>query len=346
MPEKMKAMALTAPKTIVPMAWDKPVVTPGNVLIRNLATGICGSDLHVFNDANADGSIPYPYLLGHESAGEVVEVGEGVTNLKVGDRVTMEPGYTCGKCIYCKTGRYNLCPDVIFFATVPVQGTLCEYVSHPADMCFKLPDNVDAVEGALVEPLAVGLHAVNLGDAKPGKSAIVLGSGCIGLCTMLALNAYGIHDVYITDVLDLRLDMAKSLGGKTLNASQVDVGEYIMDQTHGFGIDMVFDTTGSPAATATAVDLAARGGYIGLVGIYPSGQGTFPINFGKILDKEVSIQSIFRYRNLYPTAIAAVKAGLPLKKIVSHYYSFDQAGEGFTFNTENKADVVKAVITY
>ncbi|MDD4797465.1 MAG: alcohol dehydrogenase catalytic domain-containing protein, partial [Eubacteriales bacterium] len=164
---------------------DKPKAGPGQLLVQIKHTGICGSDLHYYQHGKIGRYVvEYPFLLGHESAGIVAEVGDGVAGFAVGDRVTMEPGYTCGKCEFCKTGRYNLCPDVIFFATPPVQGTLCQYVAHPADMCFKLPDNISTLEGALVEPLAVGFHAAGQGDARPGKTAAVLGSGCIGLCCL------------------------------------------------------------------------------------------------------------------------------------------------------------------
>jgi L-iditol 2-dehydrogenase len=343
--QKMKSMQLTKLRTIEPMEMEKPQPKSGWVLVKVMHTGICGSDLHYYEHGRIGNYIvDYPFLLGHESAGQVVEIGEGVTNLSVGDIVTMEPGYTCGKCEFCKTGRYNLCPNVVFFATPPVQGTLCEYVAHPADMCFKLPTGVSTLEGALIEPLSVGFHACNQGSASPGKTAAVLGSGCIGLCTMMALNYYGVNGVFITDMIDLRLQKASELGGITIDAGNVDVVEYIIEATVGRGTDIVIDTTGNAKAAASTAHIVARGGTVVMVGLSPD--PVFEYDFGTLMDKEARINTVFRYRNLYPTAISAVQSGLPLDAIVSHIYGFEESAQAFAFNSANKAEVVKAVLEY
>jgi len=142
-----------------------------------------------------------PFVLGHEPGGTVVEVGSAVKHLKVGDRVALEPGKTCGHCKFCREGKYNLCPDVVFFATPPVDGVFQEYVAHEANLCFKLPDNVSTMEGALIEPLAVGFHAANQGGAHAGQTAVVMGAGCIGLVSMMALKAEGVSRVYVVDIV-------------------------------------------------------------------------------------------------------------------------------------------------
>ena len=137
-----------------------PAVKDNEVLVKLEYVGICGSDLHYYESgAIGEYVVEPPFVLGHEPGGTVVEVGKDVHHLKAGDRVALEPGKTCGHCEFCKTGRYNLCPDVVFFATPPVDGVFQEYVAHEADLCFKLPDNVSTLEGALIEPLAVGFHA-------------------------------------------------------------------------------------------------------------------------------------------------------------------------------------------
>lgn len=128
-------------------------------------------------------------------------LGEGVTNLSVGDRVALEPGKTCGHCRYCREGKYNLCPDVVFFATPPVDGVFQEYATHPADLCFRLPENVSNLEGALIEPLAIGFHAANQGGARAGQKAVVFGAGCIGLVCMMALKAEGVSEIIVVDVM-------------------------------------------------------------------------------------------------------------------------------------------------
>ena len=183
-----------------------PKVQDNEVLVKLEYVGICGSDLHYYETgAIGDYVVEPPFVLGHEPGGTVVEVGKDVKHLKVGDRVALEPGKTCGHCEFCKTGRYNLCPDVVFFATPPVDGVFQEYVAHEADLCFKLPENVSTLEGALIEPLAVGFHAAMQGGARAGQTAVVMGAGCIGLVTMMALKAMGVSKVYVVDILS-RID--------------------------------------------------------------------------------------------------------------------------------------------
>ena len=232
----MKAMVMTDIGRIEPGRLPVPSPGPGEALIRVKSVGICGSDVHYFHDGGSgDCKVEPPFLVGHECAGEVVGLGEGVQGLCVGDRVALEPGIPCGKCEMCMTGRYNLCPDVVFFATPPVQGVLCEYVAHPASLCFKLPDTLDFEEGALIEPLAVGFHAGLLGGARVGKSAAVLGSGCIGLVTLLAIRAMGVTEIYMSDVLDNRLAVAEKLGAVTVNAAKEDAVQAILEKTQGRG---------------------------------------------------------------------------------------------------------------
>ena len=171
---------------------QRPIPQPKDdeVLVKIEYVGVCGSDLHYYESgAIGDFVVKPPFVLGHESGGTVVEVGKNVTHLKVGDRVALEPGKTCGHCEFCKSGRYNLCPDVVFFATPPVDGVFQEYVAHEAGLCFPLPENVSTLEGALIEPLAVGFHAANQAEAGPGQRAVVLGSGWIGRGSMRALGA-------------------------------------------------------------------------------------------------------------------------------------------------------------
>ena len=190
-----------------------PKPAANEVLVKLDYVGICGSDIHYYETGRiGDYVVEPPFVLGHEPGGVVVEVGSGVTDLKVGDRVALEPGKTCGHCEFCKTGRYNLCPDVVFFATPPVDGVFQEYVAHEAALCFKLPDNVSTLEGALIEPLAVGFHAARQGGVEAGKTVVVTGSGCIGLVSMMACKAMGASKVYVVDIMEKRLEKAMELG--------------------------------------------------------------------------------------------------------------------------------------
>ena len=326
---------------------DIPMPTPKEkeVLVELEYVGICGSDVHYFHDGRCgcyvvDGD----FMLGHECAGTVVELGEGVENLKVGDRVALEPGITCGQCEFCKSGRYNLCPDVQFLATPPVQGCYENYIAFPENMCFKLPDNISTKEGALVEPLSVGMHAANQGNVQLGDSVVILGAGCIGLVTLLACKAHGATDITVVDVIPKRLDYAMKLGAtRVINGKEVDAIEEVKKITNGAGVDKVMETAGSPFTIKETPFMVKRGGTIVLVGI--SAQETVEFNFAQIMDKEPEIKSVFRYRNIYPQAIAAISDGLiDVSGIVTHEFDFDNIQEAFDCAINNKDDVVKAVI--
>ena len=329
----------------------KEIPTPsagaGKVVVSLEYVGICGSDVHYFHSGRIGDYIvdlDSDYMLGHECAGTVVEVGEGVTSLQIGDKVAIEPGHTCGKCEFCKAGLYNLCPDVIFLATPPVQGCNMEYIEYPADWCFKLPDNMTTKEGALIEPLSVGFHAANQADVQVGDTVVILGSGCIGLVTLLSSKAHGAGKIIVADLVDARLQKALELGADyVINSKEVDALAEISRLTDGKGADKVFETAGSPVTIAQTAFAVKRGGTICLVGL--SSQSEITYNFSQIMDKEAKIVSVFRYRNIYPKAIAAVaKGAIDVKRIVTHEFDLDHIQEAYDEAVNNKTDLVKAVI--
>lgn len=324
---------------------EMPKAGAKEVLVELEYVGICGSDVHYFHDGRCgDYKVEGDFMLGHECAGTVVELGEGVENLKVGDKVALEPGITCGQCEFCKTGRYNLCPDVQFLATPPVQGCYENYIAFPENMCFKLPKNISTKEGALVEPLSVGMHAANQGDVKLGDSVVILGAGCIGLVTLLACKAHGATDITVVDVIPKRLDYAMKLGAtRVINGKEVNAVEEMDKLTGGAGVDKVFETAGSPVTIQQTPYMVKNGGTIVLVGI--SAQEKIEYNFAKIMAKEAKIESVFRYRNIYPQAIAAIADGMiDVSGIVTHEFDFDDIQEAFDCAINNKDEVVKAVI--
>lgn len=326
---------------------ERPIPEPKDdeVLVKLEYVGICGSDLHYY-ETGAIG--PYvvepPFVLGHEPGGVVVEVGKNVTHLKVGDRVALEPGKTCGHCKFCREGQYNLCKDVIFFATPPVDGVFQEYVAHEAALCFKLPDNVSTMEGALIEPLAVGFHAAIQGGAKVGQTAIVMGAGCIGLVSMMALKAFGVSRVYVVDVMKNRLDKALELGATAvINASEQDAVKAIMELTDGEGCDLAIETAGTEITTRQTIKIVKKGSSIVLVGYSKTGEMTLPTSL--ILDKELTMKSIFRYRHVYPMAIDAVADGkINLKGIVTDIFDLDDIQTAMDRSIAEKATIVKAVV--
>ena len=324
-----------------------PEISDDQVLVKMEYCGVCGSDVHFYKDGRVGGvAAPPDFVLGHEVAGEVVKIGAAVKNLKVGDKVALEPGYACGKCEYCKTGRYNLCPNVIFFADPPVQGALKEYVAHPADMCFKLPENMSTEEGALVEPLAVGLHATALGGVGLGSDVLILGGGCIGLVTLLSAKARGASRIVVVDLYEKRLNMAKEMGAtEVINAQKENVAERVEELFDGKGVDFVFETAGAIATIQQTPYYVKKGGTIVLVGMAAESMANY--NFSQAMVKEITIKTVFRYRNLYPTAIAAISSGsIDVKKIVTNRFTFDESDLAFSTVVHDAQNVIKAVIKF
>ena len=326
---------------------EVPEVGEKEPLVQLEYVGICGSDVHYFHHGNCGAykvNLEEDYMLGHECAGTVVKVGANVKDLKVGDKVALEPGITCGQCEFCKAGKYNLCPDVVFLATPPVQGCYEEYIAFPENMCFKLPENMTTKEGCLIEPLSVGFHAANQGDVQVGESVVILGAGCIGLVTLLACKAHGAGNIIVADIVDARLEKAKELGAThVINSKEVNALEEIASLTGGKGADKVFETAGSPITIAQTAFAVKRGGTITLVGL--SAQEEINYNFAQIMDKEATIKSVFRYRNIYPKAIEAVSAGaIDVNGIVTHEFDLEHIQEAFEEAINNKTDLVKAVI--
>lgn len=326
---------------------ERPIPTPADneVLIKLEYVGICGSDLHYY-ETGAIGSyvVEPPFVLGHEPGGVVVEVGKNVKHLKVGDKVALEPGKTCGHCEFCRQGLYNLCPDVVFFATPPVDGVFQEYVAHEADLCFKLPDNVSTLEGALIEPLAVGFHAANQGGAHAGQTAVVMGAGCIGLVSMMALKAEGVSKVYVVDVMQKRLDKALELGADgVINGKDTDAVQEVLKLTNGRGCDLVVETAGTEITTRQAIHMAKKGSNIVLVGYSKTGEMTLPMSL--VLDKELTFKTVFRYRHIYPMAIEAVASGrVNIKGIVTDIFDFDDIQNAMDRSVADKSNIVKAVV--
>lgn len=345
MEKKMKVAVMNGVGKMGFVEREIPQPADNEVLVKLEYVGICGSDMHYYETGRiGDYVVEPPFVLGHEPGGVVVEVGKNVTHLKVGDRVALEPGKTCGHCEYCREGKYNLCPDVVFFATPPVDGVFQEYVAHEAALCFKLPENVDTLEGALIEPLAVGFHAANQGGAHAGQTAVVFGAGCIGLVSMMALKAEGVSRVYVVDIMQKRLDKAMELGATgVINSMNTDVQEEIGRLTEGKGVDLVIETAGMEVTTRQAIHITKKGATIVLVGYSKTGEMTLPLSLA--LDKELTFKTVFRYRHIYPMAIEAVASGkVNLKGIVSNIFNFDDIQAAMDKSVSDKANIVKSVV--
>ncbi|XP_054723766.1 sorbitol dehydrogenase-like [Uloborus diversus] len=242
---------------------NRPVSEPGphEVLIGIDTVGICGSDVHYWKNGRIGNFIVRePMVLGHESSGTVVRVGSKVTHLKPGDRVAIEPGVPCRMCEFCKSGRYNLCHEVKFCATPPVDGSLCQYYTHAADFCFKLPEHVSLEEGALLEPLSVAVHACERARVTAGKTVLVTGAGPIGLCNLLTAKALGATRILVTDISESRLEVAKKLGashvvcvgGKDAGASAEEIRTSL-----GAPPDITVECSGAESSVRLAILVGA-----------------------------------------------------------------------------------------
>ncbi len=346
MAKMIRAALMMGPKKIEMGEVPMPEPKDDEVLVNIKHVGICGADLEFFEDgAIGAWKLEFPAVIGHEPAGVVAGFGKNVKGLKEGDAVSIEPGIACGSCEYCTTGQYNLCAEMSFMS-IPGQakGAFQEYVAWPANRVFKLPEGVGTLEGALVEPLSVGFNAVKNSGAEIGDEAAIVGSGCIGLCTLLALRARGVTDVYMSDLEKVRMDKARELGATAVfDASKENVTEKVMEMTDGQGVNMAYECTGVPKAVDQGVALLKKGGTLTLIGLF--GQADIPVDLNALIFVEGTFKSNFRYRYQYPIALKALGAGIvPLEKIVSHRFPLEKLGEALKLNTENKKEVTKIVI--
>ena len=317
---------------------------PRDVRIAICNVGICGSDVHYYeHGAIGPFVVREPMVLGHEAAGTVVEVGSQVTTLQVGDQVCMEPGIPDPTSRASRLGMYNLDPAVRFWATPPVHGVLRPSVVHPADFTFKLPDNVSHAEGAMVEPLAVGMHAANKAQIRPGDVAVVTGAGTIGLMTVLAALAGGCSQVIVSDIVQPKLDLAATLGPVTpVNVTQASLAEVVQERTSGWGADIVFEASGNAQAAAGVFDLVCPGGrvvYIGMPGA--------PIAYDVVAaqTKEARVEHIFRYAHVYPRALALMGSGkIDVRPMITDLFEFEESLEAFDFCREMPPTSIKAQI--
>lgn len=319
-----------------------PQPSENQVCLAMGPVGICGSDVHYWqHGAIGDFIVKGPLILGHESAGTVTKVGSGVAHLSVGDRVAVEPGVPCYKCQNCTGGRYNLCADIQFCATPPVDGSLRQYYCHEASFCYKLPDNVSLDEGALLEPLSVAVHACRRGNVRFGDRVVVCGAGPIGLVNMLVAKAAG-ATVLITDISQSRLVKAGELGADhvyhvTDNQGRVHAGA--IEEEFGLA-DVVIECTGVESSIATGLWSAKPGATYVQVG-YGKAEVMFPIVAVGV--KEIDIKGIFRYANCYPIALQLIATGkINVKPLITHRYPLTQTLEAFQMSKEGTG--IKVVI--
>jgi D-xylulose reductase len=319
-------------------------VGPRDVKIRIHTVGICGSDVHYFQHGSIGPFVVNePMVLGHEASGTVVEVGAEVSHLKPGDRVCMEPGVPDADSRATREGMYNLDPAVRFWATPPIHGCLTPFVVHPAAFTFKLPDNVSFAEGAIVEPLSIGLQAAKKAAIKPGDVAVVIGAGTIGMMTTLAALAGGCSRVIVCDLVPEKLALiGKTPGVTTLDVRSRKAIEAVAELTEGWGANIVFEASGSTKAFENIIDLLCPGGCLVLVGMPPK---KVEMDIVAIQCKEVRIESVFRYANIFPRAIQLIASGrIDVKPFISRSFAFKDGVNAFDEASRGLASDVKVQI--
>ncbi len=317
---------------------------PRDVRIGIKTVGICGSDVHYYTHGRIGPFIvEQPMVLGHEASGVVSETGSEVTHLRLGDRVCMEPGIPDPNSQATRLGMYNLDPKVRFWATPPIHGILRPSVVHPADFTFKLPDNVSFAEGAMVEPLAVGMHAAIKARIKPGDLAVVLGAGPIGMVTALAALAGGCSQVLLADTQQPKLDLGASLGQiRPVNVQRENIAAVAHALSGGWGADIVFECSGSEAALAHVFEPLCPGGCVVLVGM-PLAPIAYDVVAAQI--KEARVEHVFRYAHVYPRALALMGSGkIDVKPLITDTFGFNDSVRAFDFAVQMPPTSVKAQI--
>lgn len=340
----MKALVLKEKNKLAIMDMDiKETLGPEDVRIKMHTIGICGSDVHYYTHGKIGNFIvKEPMILGHEASGVVIEVGKNVKTLKAGDRVCMEPGVPDLHSRATMEGMYNLDPAVVFWATPPYHGCLRETVVHPAMFTFKLPENVSYAEGAMVEPLSVGLQAVKKANIKPGDVALVTGCGTIGILAGLAALAGGCSKVIITDVIDPKLKIAASYGMIPVNITKQNIQKVVDDVTSGWGVDAIFEASGNEAAIANIFQPLCPGGKVVFIGMPVN---PVPVDIVAAQAKEARIETVFRYANLYPRALALMSSGkIDVKPLVTDKYKFADAIKAYDYAAKPEPRTVKIVI--
>ena len=343
----MKALVLEEKGKLSLRDFDLPnTLGRKDVRIKIHTVGICGSDVHYYTHGRIGHFIVNePMVLGHEASGTVIEVGEDVTHLAVGDRVCMEPGIPDATSRASKLGIYNVDPAVQFWATPPVHGCLVPEVIHPAAFTYKLPDQVSFGEGAMVEPFAIGMQAALRARTQPGDVAVVTGAGPIGMMVALAALAGGCAKVIVADLAQPKLDIIAAYDGiVAVNIREHNLAEVIAEHTDGWGCDLVFECSGAASAILNIASLARPGGAIVLVGMPVD---PVPVDIVGLQARELRVETVFRYANVYDRAIALIASGkVDLKPLISATLPFEDSILGFDRAVEARETDVKLQITF
>lgn len=340
----MRVLRLHGPRDLRMHDEPVPQPAPGEVRLKIASVGICASDLHYYRDGRIGSTVvTEPLVLGHEASGVVDALGEGVTELAIGDRVAIEPTKPCGECEYCRQRRFNVCPNVEFFGTPPIDGCFRDYLCWPAELAIKIPDSMSLDEAAIVEPLAVGIHAVRLADVKPGDTVAVLGAGAIGLSVLQAARIAGAERIIVSEPIAERREAARVLGATDVIDSVEAVTEFAR-LTDGRGADVVIECTGEEEPVRESCRIVRVLGRIVIVGIPDSDDYRFEASPGR--RKELTVVFCRRSNLAAKTAIDWVVQGkLDAACMATHHFSLEQAEEAMNLAIAKSDGVIRAVVT-
>lgn len=344
----MKAMQLTGIRQMemfdVP---DAEIKNDNEVLIKMLSVGVCGSDIHYYVSGKIGNQrVWYPFTVGHEGAGRVVDVGKGVTLIKPGDRIAVEPAMPCWECDQCKVGRHHTCRKLRFLGCPEqAEGCLSEYLVMPETSCFKISENISMVEAALSEPLAIGVYAVKRSIPMEGARIGVLGTGPIGFSVFMPALSLGAEKVYVTDKIDARLERAKKAGASwTGNPDTSDIVNDILE-AEPHGLDAVFDCCGDQEALDQAIEILKPGGKLMIIGIPQFDRFSFPVD--TLRHKEICIQNVRRQCDCVQTALDMIENNaFDINILATHHFRFDETKKAFDLVADYRDGVLKAMVEF
>ena len=336
---KNQAAVLYAPHDI--RIEERPVPKPGprEVLIEIKAVGVCGSDVHYYEHGRIGSYVVrQPLILGHESSGVIVDIGEGVSRERIGQRVAIEPGVPDGVCRQCRTGHYNLCPNVRFFGTPPIDGAFTNYVTILSDFAYALPDQMSDEEGALIEPLSVGLWACRKAKLRGGDHVLITGAGPVGILAMKVALALGVTEITMTDISPQRLEVARKLGAtRTVNVAQQSLADA------GVEADVLIECSGNQRALKDGIHALQPAATAVAVGMGPGEEASIPLSF--IQNREIILTGTFRYANTYADAIALVASGhIDLKPVITGHYTLAEAEQALQATQNDPANIKSVVV--
>lgn len=341
----MRVLRLHGPKDL--RMHEEPVPEPaaGEVRLKVTSVGVCASDLHYYRDGRIGTTlITEPLVIGHEAAGIIDAVGEGVTDCKVGEKVAIEPTNACGECFFCKSGHFNVCPNVEFFGTPPQDGCFREYLTWPAELAIKIPDSISHDEAAIVEPMAVGVHAVNLAQLSGGENVAVLGAGAIGLSVLQAAKVSGAGRIIVSEPVKERRELACKLGAdEVIDPSACDAQKEFCRLTNDLGPDVVFECIGEDGASLEASKIVRILGKIVVVGIPDEDIYTFAASTTR--RKELSVVFCRRSNVAAETAIEWIAEGkVDAKSMATHRFPLEKTAEAMELAMAKKDGVIRAII--